>query len=368
MRKYWIIAALVAAIFIPFGCSSIYDDQLDEMRDRIEHLKAEDQLTREIVAEIDRLSEDILAQLADMEENVLDNLDQTVAKLEDLILENTMQTRKAIRIASNKAGCDIDAWTARLNHLTDKSADTFSQSLEIMKDEMEKARQLGDLVQMQRINNAIGKIEWMQNNLSGLIEQTQTRISSLEGLEKKYSEINKQLSLLMDRKKNMLVLIDSYEAQFRDVISANLENWESKDLGDFSQELYAMYVKMQGMREEIIEMTSQVQDNLDNMPDIESALDDAQSLVDTMYDMESLIDDFDLSSIDDIISELNFAMGYASTGEFTIDELSDKFDSYDAVASEMLYSFYDWEAQLDEMWDFLDDAVCTLEDYISDIS
>ena len=368
MMKIYNIAAAAAALLLVAGCASAYDDQLEALHERVEKLKAEDQVTREVVlTEIDRLSKDILAQLADMEENVLDNLDQAVARMEDLILENTMQTRKVIRTASQKAGCDIDTWTARLSHLTDKYADVFSQSLAIMQEETRKAIQMGDMIQVQRISNAREKVEWMQNNLSGLIEKTQARISSLDDLEKKYADVNKRLPALMDRKNNMLLLIDQYEKQLQEIITANLENWESKSLGNFSAQLYEMYAQMEEMRGDIIDMTEEIQSRYDSMPDVEGALDEAQTLVDEMLDMESLVDDFDMSTIDDIISELNDAMGYGAALQISTDEVDYTFDYFAVWVEVLIDDCAAMEDDLEEKWNWMDEALSVLEEYSDNI-
>ena len=359
--------SIMAALLLVAACSP-YKEEFRNLDERISAIKAEQAGTREIIlSELGRLEKEILAKIDAMQEEVLEALDESVARAEDAILERTMTIRRSIRIMSARTGADIEAWSAKLDDMLDASSTFFEQSLERLKKAEEDAIRRGDKVQQQRIAMVQKKVTWMQGNLSGLADRAATSVAALEGIEDKYVKVNALLPGLQKRKDDMELILAQYEEQLKEVMASRIKDMDSRDLSGFSAQLYDTYYEMESLNDELLSAYSDFEDCISGMPDVESALDEAQGLVDDMEDMRELVDSFDMSFIEDVLSDLEGAYEYANSCEITTSSLEERLDALDGSVGELWVRSDDYMSLLEDIWDVLDDMINDMESWLGDI-
>ena len=359
---------IIIAVFCAVACSGSYQENIDALDRRIGDIRAELDKTRELVKEeLQRLSKDIIGKLDEMEETVLTALDEAVSRAEDRILSETMQVRKTIRVMSMKTDADLALWGRRMNAMAEKSAGLFTESMERMKQESETAIARGDKELQQRISLTQNKVQWMQKNLSSLSARADKTVSSLSGIEERFTNLNAQLPGFQKRMGDMQSLLEDYEISLKTLISEKLEDYQSSDLGEFSNKLYETYFEMEEMHDEIVSMASDIEDRFSSIPDIEAALDEAEDLVDEMNAMEDLVDSFDMGHIQEILSELEDVYGHAVNSDFILSDVEEGFEYLKQFMSDLELDADSCSDRLNALIHACEDAVSEMEGWASDL-
>lgn len=357
-----------AAVLCTAACSGVYKERIDALDQRIEDIRAELDKTRELVKEeLDRLSKDIIEKLDELEETVLTALDEAVSRAEDKILSGTMEVRKTIRVLSMKTDADISLWGRRMNEMTEKSASLFTESMERMRQESETAIARGDKELQQRITLTQKKVQWMQENLASLSARADKTVSSLSGIEQQFTRLNAQLPGFQKRMSDMQLILEQYEASLRTIIAEKLENYQSSDLGGFSNQLYETYFEMEAMRDEIVSMASDIENQFSSIPDIEAALAEAEDLVEEMNAMEDLVDSFDMGYIQEVLSELEGVYGHAMNADLVLSDVEERFESLEQFMSDLEQDSGSCEDRLNELIHACEDEISELEGWGSDV-
>ena len=368
MKRLGIILITAGAVLCTGACAGVEPEGIAALDKRIADIRGELDKTRTLVREeLDRLSKDIALKLDELEESILTELDEAVCRAEDNILEGTMGLRKTIRYISTKSDADIALWGQRMNAMTERAAIVFTQSMERMQEESYAAIARGDVDLQQRISLAQGKTRWMQENLSSLTSRADKTISSLDGIEQRFTSLNSQLPLFQKRMGDMQSLLEQYEASLQTLIGERLKDYQCSDLGGISNKLYETYFQLEAMHDEVVSMAGEIEDGFSSIPDIEGALSEAEDLVDEMDEMEDLVDSFDMGYIQEILSELEEAYSYALSGYDELDEIESRFEFLEDFMSDLELDSDSCADRLNQLIQACEDTISEMEGWVSDL-